>query len=243
MLWADVLARTADTAATRAAARARLDAGQSMIGRAWEAFDQRQRNVPWWLRLCRDRAQWAVLSCTLRVCEIRAVRPDKDSMQPVAHEAAESGTTRDRVCQEFEADLRYGLEAIRAGLDGLLPVRGGAGLRDSEATSSPTAIQWKGFARQWLNLARATEAFDSHGPETYGGHWQRVNKAARMPNLYKSWVEVSKDYSMDEVNPDSPHYPSLFPAIVPPERNLDFAQLVDRLFSKFVAGDATDRDR
>ena len=226
MLWAHMLVWTTNIAETRSASRARLDAARSMIGRALNAFTQRQRNVSWWLRLCRDKAQWSVLSCILRVCEARAGL-EQSGRRPEGQHAGESVLVRSRR-QEFEADLQYGLEAIRAGLDALLPVGG-------EAVSSPASIQWKGFARQWLNLARGTEHFDSERNGLFEKHWSSANQAARMPKLYECWVEALKTHALDQIDTDTPNYPALFKDIAPEREQADFTHLVNQLFGTFVA--------
>ncbi|WP_157469461.1 hypothetical protein [Gemmata sp. SH-PL17] len=242
MLWSDALARgttlpASDQAAARAhfdAPRARLDAARSMIARALEALSQRPRNVPWWLRLCHDRAQWAVVSCVLRVWEARAApSPDR-----TAQKSGAPDTKRANLQREFEIDLRYGLDAIRAGIDGLLPVRG-----DEE--DAHKVLQWKGFARLWLSLAQATEAFNvdersearesptARPTERLETHWARMNQAARMPQLCQSWAKARKNSPLDPSDPQTGDYAVLFHAIAPPENNHAMEKFVDNLLAEF----------
>lgn len=170
MLWAkEIIASDG----SNGAARNRLRSARSAIDRAGEAFHKRRRNVPWWLRLCQIRAQWAVLSCMLR---LREPRDDRDLA--------------------FEADLRYGLDAIRAGFDGLLPVDEillPVDESDVQLVSDVTLIrksttwQWSRFAKLWLDLAKITEDGARSNVE-FLKRWESANRAARLPRLWKCWM-------------------------------------------------------
>lgn len=172
------------------AARSRLSSARSTIDRAAQAFDRRRRNVPWWLRLCHLRAQWAAFSCGLRVKEWNR----SDNRNPA-----------------FESDLRYGLDAIRAGLDGLLPVRTKTVVKNDEDEARPideaekkrreendylirnsTRWQWSHFVCLWMELADATkEMIKKTGKEEeFAARWELANREARLPELWKSWNDT-----------------------------------------------------
>jgi hypothetical protein len=164
MLWAGDLSKKKKYQA----ARNRLDAARSAINRAGRAFDRRRRNVPWWLRLCYLRAEWAVASCRLRADARRA-----DARKP-------SGP-------EFERELRFGLDAVRAGLDGLIPVGVVENLTGGEHTplvKLSTRWQWDRFVDLWLALADVTKSWTTDG---FGQRWEHANRAARLPLLWKCW--------------------------------------------------------
>ena len=154
------------------AARNRLDAARSSINRAGKAFDRRRRNVSWWLRLCHLQAEWAVASCKLRVDTRQASPPQSDARDP-------SGPA-------FERDLRFGLDAVRAGLDGLIPSDVVDGLPQELHTTlirQSNQWQWDRFVRLWLALSNHAKFWFS---DDFDQQWDAANRAARLTFLLKS---------------------------------------------------------
>jgi len=224
MMWSHHLA----LAESKVAARARLDASRAMIERALTAFTRRRRNVPWWLRLCRDRAQWAIQSCVLRLIEGEARGAP----------AGQPPGTDEQDLQSFEADLRFGLDAIRAGLDGLLPVRAVPNPAD-EQEADPAAVlrasdsQWTGFVQQWLSLGQAATAFYSHLGKDPSRRWKQVNEEARLPRLFEKWDKARQEVPLAEADQSWTRYAILYGRIVPNESGGNSAPSAESLLERF----------
>jgi len=155
-----------------AAARSRLDSAGTALRRAASALQERPRNVLWSRRINRARIEWAITSCMLHANELVAAR-----------EPAET----DAVKQKFDRDLRYGLDAIRAGLDNVLPVRNGAANQLAPKLRSSTRYHWSQFVAEWEKLKVVANDFWARGgQDRKGDPWGKANMTARLDDLWKT---------------------------------------------------------
>ena len=170
-----------------ALAENRLDAARSSLSLARRAFEDRRRNVLWWIRLTQDWTQWGIEAALLNV---------------VGHPLRKSRRLHERgTIGRFEEILGDGLEAVRAGMMSVprfMP----------EVKTPPQAVarkEWMRGAGQWLCLLSATywhDAFQFRAMVDSQPHGRRAD--AEFPTLFwERWEIVNKKFRLHElVGPD-----------------------------------------
>jgi hypothetical protein len=145
----------------------------------------------------------------------------------------------------FESDVRRGLEAVRAGLDGVLSVRVPKGGPFSDLMRQSATQEWKGFVRQWLCLTAATYAFDivtttslQVGESQFLPRWQQANEAARFPRLIGT-LQACQAFSVlnDEVRnatKEPRQFGTAYDALAPTRDKLNREQLLENIFDTFL---------
>jgi hypothetical protein len=151
-------------------------------------FQHRWRNIPWWLRLSRELAQWSIEAAVLNIVGF-----------PLWNSLSEFDRPQ---IAKFEEILELGLSSVRASLDAVLRTNDPGGVFTQKFVKA-SRIECQRSAGQWLCLMAATYWHDfinyqflasqqsnmeqlreDRGfSELFWERWKSVNNVYRFPNL------------------------------------------------------------